>query len=98
MEINNDLRKEMIVMYKSYIEPARKSAKKMILQMSDEDVTNLAVQFIAFYIDSSYLEKLVDNDYCSEMHCIFNEFMRLNFAVALNGRYFEVEVDDKTDE
>lgn len=95
--MNNQMRRELLLIYKDYIKQAVAKAREKVSTMSDEDVTNLAVQFIAFYYDSSFLEKLANDEGMEDMHFVFNEFMRLNMAVALNGRYFDIEIDEPED-
>lgn len=96
-EMKGKLRKEVWVIYKDYIKQAVAKAREKVATMSDEDVTNLAVQFIAFYYDSSFLEKISDDKEVKDMHFVFNQFMRLNMELALNGRYLEVEIDEPED-
>lgn len=95
-EMKGKLRKEVWVIYKDYIKQAVAKAREKVATMSDEDVTNLAVQFIAFYYDSSFLEKISDDKEVKDMHFVFNQFMRLNMELALNGRYFDIEIDEPT--
>ena len=93
IEMNNKMRRELLLIYKEYIKETVAEARKIVSKMSDEDVTNLAVQFMAFYYDSSFIEQVSDDKEVKDMHFVFNEFMRLNMAVALNGRYKDVEID-----
>ena len=93
IEMNNKMRRELLLVYREYIQEAVAEARKIVSKMSDEDVTNLAVQFMAFYYDSSFIEQVSDDKEVKDMHFVFNEFMRLNMAVALNGRYMDVEID-----
>lgn len=95
-EMKGKLRKEVWVIYKDYIKQAVAKAREKVSTMSDEDVTNLAVQFIAFYYDSSFLEKISDDKEVKDMHFVFNQFMRLNMELALNGRYLDIEIDEPT--
>lgn len=96
IEMNNKMRRELLLIYKDYMKRSIAKAREKVATMSDVDVTNLAVQFVAFYYDSSFLEKLANNEEMEDMHFVFNEFMRLNMAVALNGRYFDIEIDEPT--
>lgn len=95
-EMKGKLRKEVWAIYKDYIKQAVAKAREKVSMMSDEDVTNLAVQFIAFYYDSSFLEKLSDDKEVKDMHFVFNQFMRMNMELALNGRYLDIEIDEPT--
>lgn len=95
-DMKGKLRKEVWVIYKEFMKRTIAEARKKVATMSDEDVTNLAVQFIAFYYDSSFLEKISDDKEVKDMHFVFNQFMRLNMELALNGRYFDIDIDEPT--
>ena len=93
IEMNNKMRRELLPIYKEYMKDTIAGVRKHVSKMSDEDVTNLAVQFVAFYYDSSFIEQVSDDKELKDMHFVFNEFMRLNMEMALNGRDLEVEID-----
>lgn len=85
---------EEIMTTKTGVELAEDITNQFSSTLSPEDIAKLGVQFINLYASFSLMEKAVKDEESLERIAYTKEMLRMGIANALNGKCFEINLDD----